>query len=529
MLSKLQEDKTNRILTTVKLQALFDAAVNPSVMNRRGLAEALQDAGEKISFHGVEAWFKHTDSNYSNPKRSLHPMHKSYAVPQRRWPMILKIFNIPWEVLQQSDDEFRQWCIDKNTLVASNGRERRKAVEQRRSLATRRPSIAVLPFANLSKTAEVDHLVDYLLDDIVMNLSRLPEMMVISRSSISTYDPKEMGSKDVLKKFGVKHMLEGSVRRVKNVFKVSIQLVDTETGSNQWSDAFQSEDHDIDAAFERITLRVCAHLEPKLRSLNMRANEAVESWQFWQLGWCQMFAGAPLPVPHAATELFKKALQIDESNALAHASLATALSTGILWGGVEHKEYPSAKEHAEIAFKLMPENGAVLFGMAMMMFMERTPLTVPLEYMQRAVELEPSNVIYQTCLGYLEAMTGDAKAGVERCHKAIEISPKDAKEPFITYMLSNSLIANGEFEEAIETMNNSRLFASVDWFWIMTSFAYMQLNKKAEALHSLKQLVQQGKPTQSLYDWAIKERLWPQFSDTVKKDYLSLFTDAGIA
>ena len=305
-MSELEEDKTQRVLTTIKLQALFDSAVNPRVMNRRGLAEALQDVGEKISFHGVEAWFKHTDSNYSNPKRSLHPMLKSYAVPKRRWSTILKIFNIPWNSLQQSDDEFRQWCIDRNMPTDNDRRERRKAVEQRRSLATRKPSIAVLPFINLSKSSQLDDLVGNLVDDVIMNLSRLPEMMVISRSSISTYNPNEMDSKDVLKKFGVKHMLEGSVRQVKDVFKVSIQLIDTDTGSNQWSDTFQSGDLDVDAAFDRIALRICAHLEPKLRSLNMLENDATESWQFWQEGWCQMFVDAPLPAPYASTKLFNK-------------------------------------------------------------------------------------------------------------------------------------------------------------------------------------------------------------------------------
>lgn len=102
---------TNGIFTTRKLQALLDARLNPEVHNRAKLAETMTARGQQISVHGVDAWFKHTDSNYAIERDSLDPHHPSYGLPKGRWETLFDIFGLGPEVVDCDDADFRRWCF----------------------------------------------------------------------------------------------------------------------------------------------------------------------------------------------------------------------------------------------------------------------------------------------------------------------------------------------------------------------------------------------------------------------------------
>ncbi len=105
-------DKTAGQLTTGKLQALVEAAFVPGIRSRRDLAAALARCGEAISVHGVEAWFRHVDSNYNLKRESLTPDGASYAIPKRRWRVLMQIFGLGPDDLERTDSEFRRWCLE---------------------------------------------------------------------------------------------------------------------------------------------------------------------------------------------------------------------------------------------------------------------------------------------------------------------------------------------------------------------------------------------------------------------------------
>lgn len=99
------------ILTTQKLKALLDSGLGGAVCSRKTLAAAMGRAGDSISVHGIDAWFKHVDSNYAIPRASLGGHRRSYPIPEQRWPVLLQIFGISLEDLEQSDVDFRRWCF----------------------------------------------------------------------------------------------------------------------------------------------------------------------------------------------------------------------------------------------------------------------------------------------------------------------------------------------------------------------------------------------------------------------------------
>lgn len=106
-------DATHGVLTTQKVQAAIDAELVRDIRTRRDLAMALQAAGEKISHHGVEAWFRHVDSNYNTPRTSLLTDARTYKIPRKRWQSLLNLFDIRSDTLQMSDTVFQKWCVDR--------------------------------------------------------------------------------------------------------------------------------------------------------------------------------------------------------------------------------------------------------------------------------------------------------------------------------------------------------------------------------------------------------------------------------
>ena len=109
-------DATAGVFTTFKLQSLLDCGANDEVRSRRDLVAALVRSGHDITIHGVEAWFRHVDSNYNLPRDSLSGTHRSYAIPRRRWKTLGEIFRIGLSALDEPDEAFRRSCFARSVV-----------------------------------------------------------------------------------------------------------------------------------------------------------------------------------------------------------------------------------------------------------------------------------------------------------------------------------------------------------------------------------------------------------------------------
>jgi adenylate cyclase len=309
------------------------------------------------------------------------------------------------------------------------------------------------------------------------------------------------------------------------VLRVTAQLVDALNGRELWANKFDQVVAGPFAVQDDITRAICAQLEPQMRLDDIaygNRSGSVQSWRLWQEGWYDLFVDAPMPVPVRSLELFRKALALDPDYPLAHAGIAIALSTGMLWGGISPEEFPVIRHHAEWAYKHLPENPAVLYAMAMWSFVQPIKMSVALEYVSKAVDLEPSNPLYRAVRGYLVANLGDAKAGLEECLRAMRLSPKDSREPFICYMLGNAYIADGQYDLAIDTMTRCRQFSVVDFIWIMLAFSHMQLGDTQSAMECLSS-IENPRPLQ-FYKWSIRERLWLTVPSADKERFLAMLS-----
>lgn len=113
------ERSSEGILTTQKLKALLESGLGGGVTSRVTLARAMCQEGAAITVHGVDAWFKHVDSNYATPRASVDGHRRSYSIPHQRWPVLLDIFGIELEDLDRDDNSFRRWCFARRRALRS--------------------------------------------------------------------------------------------------------------------------------------------------------------------------------------------------------------------------------------------------------------------------------------------------------------------------------------------------------------------------------------------------------------------------
>ena len=131
--------------------------------------------------------------------------------------------------------------------------------------ASRPPSIAVLPFTNMSGDPEQDYFADGMVEDIITGLSRIKWLFVIARNSSFAYKGKSVNVKQVGRELGVRYVLEGSVRKAANRVRVTGQLIEAETGRHIWADRYDRTLDDIFAIQDELTMSVVAAIEPSLR------------------------------------------------------------------------------------------------------------------------------------------------------------------------------------------------------------------------------------------------------------------------
>jgi TolB-like protein len=415
------------------------------------------------------------------------------------------------------------------------GYERRRVKPLLSSTSTadtpERPSIAVLPFSNLTGLSEMNSVAQGLTEDLLTLLSRISDFFVVSRYASNVFAGVLADYNTVAETLCVNYVLEGSVRKVQDKIRINCMLVEIEHKAVLWADHFEGEFASIWDVQDEITNKIVARLQPKLlmRSLDYGARtDSYQAWRCWQLGWYKLFIDSPDNSLKEAMDNFKRALQIQPNYALAHAGIANALATGMLWGGVGPEHYPLAKQHAETAFKLLPDNPAVFYAMGMIAFIEPRPLTVAKEWLEKALQLEPSNAAYMASLGYITAQLGDAVLGLQICARAQQLCPGDQRQPFINYMTSSTLIAAGEFAKAIDTMLLTDRLRTVDFVWFMVGFSWFKLNQLERTKAALKQCVEVGARPLALFHYSIHQRLWPQYSKTEKDAYLALCIEAGI-
>src|SRR6185369_11736758 len=198
------------------------------------------------------------------------------------------------------------------------------------------PSIAVLPFVNLSNDPEQEYFADGIVEDIITGLSRLRWLFVIARNSTYSYKGKAPDVRQVAVDLGVRYVLEGSVRRADDRLRVTSQLVDASTGAQVWAERYDRSAADVFAVQDEITESVVASIEPQLyaaenRRFESKPPESLDAWGHVMRAMPQIWTWGEKDSETALVEL-RRAIEIEPDYPRAHSLLAWAYITGAHMG-----------------------------------------------------------------------------------------------------------------------------------------------------------------------------------------------------
>ena len=316
-----------------------------------------------------------------------------------------------------------------------------------------RPSIAVLPFANMSGDPEQEYFADGISEEIITGLSRLRWLFVIARNSSFTYKGKAVDIKRVARELGVRYVLEGSVRKGGNRVRITAQLIDAATGNHIWADRYDGELTDVFALQDEITRKAVAAIEPSLleaegvRSQH-RAPEDLDAWdmvmransQFWRLTKSDS---------EAAIAMLRRAVQRHPDYAPAHSMLAFALlvSRQVGWISIE----PEVNEPAALAahaVELDDRDPWAHLALGYVAFTRRRTDEAVDEF-QHALDLNPNFAAAHGFLGHALVLDGRSDQAIAHSEQAIRMSPHDPQNALFNVGLAAAHYLAGRYNEAI--------------------------------------------------------------------------------
>jgi TolB-like protein/class 3 adenylate cyclase/tetratricopeptide (TPR) repeat protein len=318
-----------------------------------------------------------------------------------------------------------------------------------------RPSIAVLPFQNMSGDPEQEYFADGIVEDIITALSRFKSLFVIARNSSFTFKGKAADIKKVGQELGVRYVLEGSIRKAGGRVRITGQLIDAASGAHLWADKFDGSLEDVFDLQDRITMSVVAAIAPKLDQAEIerskrKPTEKLDAYDYYLRG-LAVVEGATKDENEEALRLFYKAIEIDANFALAHAMVARCftLRKANGWMADVAKESAETAKLARRAAELGRDDAAVLsragYALARVVFEPEEGA----DLIERALALNPHLSSAWQFGGLLKAFRGEAETAIEHLAHAMRLSPLD---PSLYSMQTATALAHfvaGRYDESV--------------------------------------------------------------------------------
>ena len=329
------------------------------------------------------------------------------------------------------------------------------AASKLETAGSNRPSIAVLPFANMSGDQEQEYFADGISEDLITGLSKLRWFFVIARNSSFTYKGAAVDVKRVARELGVRYVLEGSVRKGGNRVRITAQLIDAATNNHIWADRYDGDLTDIFELQDEITKKVVAAIEPKLleaegiRSQN-RSPEDIGAWDmvmqanslFWRL---------TKDEGEAAIAMLRRAVERYPNYAPAHSMLAFMLLVSGYAAWTLSELEPQVRQ-AEIlatrAATLDDSDPWAHLALGYVAFTRRQTEEAVQQF-QRSIDLNPNFAAAHGYFGWALALDGQSDRAIPHLEQAIRMSPHDPQNAIFFVGLAAAHYLTGRYSEAV--------------------------------------------------------------------------------
>ncbi len=357
-----------------------------------------------------------------------------------------------------------------------------------------KPSIAVLPFDNMSGDPEQEYFADGIAEDVITALSRFRSLFVIARNSSFIYKGRPVDIAHLSRELGVRYVIEGSVRKAGSRVRITAQLIDAASGNHLWADRFDGSLDDVFDLQDRITEQIVAKVEPEigvreLERVRRKPPANLGAWELMQQGlWHFYHVNKD---DHAeAIRLFREAVAVDPDFAAAHAQLAYALrpSQSMKLQSAEEAEQASeaARLAAETAISLDPSEPMAHFALGRLHVLAGENETAISE-MQTAIEINPSFALGHYGLGYAYYWaTGQSDQALPHFDTALRLNPRGPLRWTILMNKGSALRDAGRVDDAVAACRQACQFPDVGFLpFILLAAALADAGRNDEARASV--------------------------------------------
>jgi TolB-like protein/lipoprotein NlpI len=379
-----------------------------------------------------------------------------------------------------------------------------------------KPSIAVLPFANMSGDPEQDYFADGMAEDLITDLSKISGLFVIARNTTFIYKGKTVTIRQVAEELGVRYVLEGSVRRVGDEVRINAQLIDATTGGHVWAERYDSSLTDVFALQDKVTQNIVTALAVNLTAgeqarAAQNETDSPEAYDAFLRGWAHYLLHTPGDFAKAIPFL-ENAVELDPAYGRAHAALAA-----IYWKGFDHlwakslglssnEAYDKARRHLEEALK---DPTPLAHRIVAKMHGTGGRWDEAMAEAERAIALDANDPNGYVAMSILLVDVGRPAEGLEMVKKAMRLDPQSD----YLFTLGDAQFHLERYEEAAATLlRATKRNPGDEWNFLNLAAAYGQLGREQEAKSAIetfnnRRLKAQQRPYTlvDIDDWNFKE------------------------
>jgi TolB-like protein len=315
------------------------------------------------------------------------------------------------------------------------------------------PSVAVLPFSNLSGDPEQGYFADGMVDDIITGLSRIKWLFVIARNSSFTYRGRTIDMKQVGRELGVRYVLEGSVRKISDRVRINAQLIDAVTGVHVWAERYDRKFEDIFALQDEISLSVVGAIEPSLRQAEVervkrKRPDSLDAYDLVLRAQPDIYSGMPERSAKALSFL-ERALALAPTYSLAHGFAAMGYHNRFLRAGLREEDRAASIRHARAAIANGQDDALALTFAGFSIGMDAHDRGAAFTAFEAALAISPSSALAYILGSVIFSWTGQAERAIEWAERGMRLSPFDpwAFAAYGSFALGHFVL--GRYEPAV--------------------------------------------------------------------------------
>ncbi len=318
-----------------------------------------------------------------------------------------------------------------------------------------KPSLAVMPFANLSGDAEQDYFADGVVEDIITALSKFKSFAVIARNSSFTYKGRAVDVRQVGEELGVRYVLEGSIRRAGDRLRISAQLVECENGQHIWAEQFDGRTEDVFDFQDRITERVATVAEPHIQKAELERSRrerpgSIAAYDLYLRALPRLSMETP-DNNSEATALLAEALEMEPDNpvflSLASYAVGQRLTRNNAEVGVDERR--KSAELARRGLERAAGDATVIAHCSMILLHHAKDYDVAMAAITSAVEANPNDLLVVSRAGIARLHCGTIADALACFHRAIRLSPRDPEAHICLTGIAHCQMVLGDYPEAL--------------------------------------------------------------------------------